>query len=368
MSTKIFQDYQNSGLYFSLEEVKKRIEELTTELRGSESFYRRRQTAVLTREQREDILLENEIQEEIDFWERQIDGFENEEDVQKYVIKIAGSHFNNDQEDEEDEKDKEPYYHINDYCDPYLGRGPPTPMSESDEEELANSEKASPSALDRADLIQHYHNPSLSISITEAREIISDLDRDLKLIRYYLKNKIETFTEKEKEEQQEKEVNTQHEIYYYETSIFRIQQGYREDPESLCGYSLRPGTPSVSDSDSEDEVEELPNPPTKIDSLEKKLDGVENVVYQLIGGLFNQSTQFNMIDSHISCLRGTTCTSELEGQSVWPTTRQGDANEYEIKILKQQVSKLEDTVALLVRIIRDQIGFDVDINNTGSKG
>ena len=72
MSNKIFQDYQNSGLYFSLEEVRERIEDLTSQLRGCESYYRRNQSKVLTKEQREDILLENEIQDEIDFWEQQI--------------------------------------------------------------------------------------------------------------------------------------------------------------------------------------------------------------------------------------------------------------------------------------------------------
>jgi hypothetical protein len=335
MSTKIFQDYQNSGLYFSLEEVRARIEDLTSELRGSESYYRRHQPEVLSKEQREEILLENEMQDEIDFYEEQI----HNQEVFGTKIFI-----------------EEPHYHINDYCDPYLGKAsPPIPMSESDdEEELANSEKASGSALDRADLIQHYHNPSLSLSIIEAREIISDLDRDLKLIRYYLKNKIETFTEKEKEEQQEKEVNTQHEIYYYETSIFRIQQAYREDPESLYGYSIRPRTPSVSDSDSEDEVEEEPE--TKIDSLEKKLDGVENVVYQLLGGLFNQSTQSEMIDSHISSLKGTRYLGNgVNGDAIWPTTRQGDRNEEEIRLLKQQVSKLEGTVEMLVRLLAEKI-------------
>jgi len=258
MSTKIFQDYQNSGLYFSLEEVKKRIEELTTQLRGSESFYRRHQTAVLTREQREEILLENEIQDEIDFWERQIRGFENEEDVQKHVEEMTSFHFNNHQETEdeaEENKDKEPYYHINDYCDPYLGRAsPPIPEFDSSDEE-------------------------------------------------------------------------------------------------------------------DEEEEERQIPPAKIDDLEKKLDGVENVVYQLLGGLFNQRTQSDMIESHLCCLRGNEYPGEVnKDTSIWPTTRQGDKNEEEIRLLKRQVSRLEDTVSLLVRIIRDQIGFDIDISNTGSKG
>lgn len=309
MNTKIFQDYNNSGQYFTLEEVRERIEDLTSELRGSESYYRRHQPEVLTKEQREDILFENEIQDEIDFYEQQI---RNQE--------VFGTRVRQELKEE------------------------------------------SASALDNGALIQHYHNPSLSISIVESREIISDLNRDLKLIRYYLKNKIETFTEKEKEKQQEKEVNTQHEIYYYETSIFRIQQAYREDPESLYGYSIRPRTPSVSDSDSEDEVEEEPE--TKIDSLEKKLNGVENVVYQLLGGLFNQSTQSIILDSHLCCLRGNkhsdeineyATSSEINEVTIWPTTRQGDRNEEEIRLLKQQVSKLEGTVEMLVRLLAEKI-------------
>ena len=76
-----------------------------------------------------------------------------------------------------------------------------------------------------------------------------------------------------------------------------------------------------------------------------------------------------MIEAHLCCLRGNEYAGEIyEDTSIWPTTRQGDKNEKEIRLLKRQVSKLEDTVSLLVRIIRDQIGFDVDISNTGSKG
>lgn len=212
--SKIFENYQNPGYSLSFKEVKDRIEELTTELRGSEFYYRRHQLAVLTKEQREDILLENEIQDEIDFYEAQIHGFRDQE---------------------EDEEDEQPHYHINDYCDPYLGReSPPIPMLESSDEE---------------------------------------------------------------------------------------------------------------------EVEE---PKSKINVLQEKLDGVEDVVYQLLGGLFNQTTQSDILDSHLCSLRGTRYLGNgIDEGSIWPTTRQGDQHEEEIKLLKQQVSKLEDTVALLVRVIRD---------------
>ena len=244
MSTKIFKNYQNPEDLLTLEEVRVRIEELTTNIRGIESYYRRYQTGVLTKEQREEIILENEIQDEIDFYESQIDfyesrGIRDEEDIKKYVNKMAASYFNNDKEDE-DEQDEQPYYHINDYCDSYLESAyPPTQISESDEKE--------------------------------------------------------------------------------------------------------------SDS--------------KIDSLEKKLDGVENVVYQLIGGLFNQETQSDMIESHLCCLRGNEYSGKIDEETIWPTTRQGDQHEKEIQLLKQQVSRLEDTVALLVNVIKTQIGVNIDISS-----
>jgi hypothetical protein len=244
MNTKIFQDYQNSGLYFTLQEVRDRIEELTSDIRGSVSFYRRRQSGVLTKTQKQQLFVENETQDEIDFWERQIYGFENEEDVQKHVEEMTSFHFNNHQETEdeaEENKDKEPYYHINDYCDPYLGRASPP-------------------------------------------------------------------------------------------------------------------IPEFDSSDEEDEEEERQIPPAKIDDLEKKLDGVENVVYQLLGGLFNQRTQSDMIESHLCRLRGNEYPGEVnKDTSIWPTTRQGDKNEEEIQLLKHQVSKLEGTVQILIQLLAEKV-------------
>jgi len=224
--SKIFQNYKNPGCFLTLEEVKKRIEDLTTCLRGIESYYRRHQSEFLTKEQREEILLGTQIQHEIDFYEEQIHDFTDVKGCEEYVNKFDASHFNNEEEDEE------PYYHINDYCVPYLGMTSP---------------------------------------------LIPEFDSD------------------------------------------------EEEPES------------------------------KIDSLEKKLSKVENVVYQLIGGLFNQETQSNIIESHLCCLRGTKYLGdEIDEDTIWPTTHQGDQHEEEIKLLKQKVSRLEDTVALLVRIIKEQ--------------
>jgi len=64
-----------------------------------------------------------------------------------------------------------------------------------------------------------------------------------------------------------------------------------------------------------------------IQTLEKKLDGVNTVVSQLVGGLFNHVTQSKVIDGHLRSLNGCTdiVETEEERKNGWPTTRQGDS-------------------------------------------
>ena len=109
---------------------------------------------------------------------------------------------------------------------------------------------------------------------------------------------------------------------------------------------------------------------SRLDQLQEKLDRVENAVYQLLGGLFNDKTQSNLLDFHLRTLLGKPYTNpqldddELLKESIWPTTQQGYQNEEEIRLLKdqvellrQQVSKLEETNTLLIRAIKEQIGI-----------
>lgn len=271
MNAPLFKQYQNSSDLISLaeekdllslEQVNQRIAELTRSLRSNEIIF---QSEIQDE-------IENEIQSEIDFYKMQIEEWDGEE---------------HDGEEHEDEVE---------------------------------------SALDRAALIQNYHNPSLYISILEARTIISDLSYDLERTNPYYRRFKHSLSKEE-------------EIKYYETAILQTHQTYKEDPQSIYGYSLRPRTPS----DKEE----------KIDSLEKKINGVENVVYQLIGGLYNQRTQSDIIDAHLCCLSGNKYRGTVDEDTICPTTRQGDQHEEEIKLLKRQVSKLEDTVALLIRIIKE---------------
>ena len=59
---------------------------------------------------------------------------------------------------------------------------------------------------------------------------------------------------------------------------------------------------------------------------EKKIDCVQEVVYQLLGGLFNQRTQNNTLSMHINILEGNDNLYEKIkiNEDIYPTTRQGD--------------------------------------------
>lgn len=81
-----------------------------------------------------------------------------------------------------------------------------------------------------------------------------------------------------------------------------------------------------------------------IKKLESKLDGIHAVVYQLIGGLFNQGNQREQLEQHINCLfPGTTheytgdALPEKNKWSIYPTTRQGDECEKRVEALEQTV-------------------------------
>ncbi len=103
---------------------------------------------------------------------------------------------------------------------------------------------------------------------------------------------------------------------------------------------------------------------SRLDQLQEKLERVDNVVYQLLGGLFNHETQNQQLDFHLRTLLGKKYTKtdsddeEFLEETKWPTTRQGDQNKEEIRLLKEQVSKLEETNTLLIRAIKEQIGLN----------
>lgn len=77
-----------------------------------------------------------------------------------------------------------------------------------------------------------------------------------------------------------------------------------------------------------------------IKAMEKKVDGLQHVVYQLLGGLFNQQTQQGILDSHLSILFNNINQDNEDidpEENNWPTTRQGDENEKRIEALETQL-------------------------------
>lgn len=97
----------------------------------------------------------------------------------------------------------------------------------------------------------------------------------------------------------------------------------------------------------EEQAEKLKAQEEKIDELSKKLDGVQQVIYQLLGGLFNQTTQSQTLEDHISVLyseeRRKRSRFEDPDYSEWenlPTTRQGDESERRIEVLEKTVREM----------------------------
>ncbi len=87
------------------------------------------------------------------------------------------------------------------------------------------------------------------------------------------------------------------------------------------------------------QAEEIKNLKETVAKLTNNIDGVHNVVYQLIGGLFCQENQYEMIDNHLSILNGRR--GKVVKCSIWPTTRQGDKNQ-------ERIEKIEKTLKTLL--------------------
>jgi len=80
-------------------------------------------------------------------------------------------------------------------------------------------------------------------------------------------------------------------------------------------------------------------------SLKSKLKGHEVTIYQLLGGLFNQRDQENILSTHLAELHGEDIEDlpkDTSRWSVFPTTRQGDALEQELAKHAQQIESLVD--------------------------
>ena len=97
----------------------------------------------------------------------------------------------------------------------------------------------------------------------------------------------------------------------------------------------------------------------KIETHDDDLKRLRGVLYQLIGGIFNQKTQRYVMSSYIDDLFGTS-SSEQEAEAEteetqWPTTRQGDNNEERIRKLEETIQKLEKQIENMEK--RQRIGL-----------
>jgi len=82
---------------------------------------------------------------------------------------------------------------------------------------------------------------------------------------------------------------------------------------------------------------------SKIKALEEKVEGIHQVVYQLLGGLYNQETQSGTLDDYCDVLFTEKPKSYENDTSIWtqyPTTRQGDSNEERIEKLEKQLNSI----------------------------
>jgi hypothetical protein len=96
-------------------------------------------------------------------------------------------------------------------------------------------------------------------------------------------------------------------------------------------------------------VEEQKN---KIQKLEEKMDNMDSVIKQLIGGLFCQSTQEGSLDTYLGVLDSEDLFSKplpenTHNWSHWPTTRQGDDCEKRIADLERYMRDVTGDICRL---------------------
>ena len=96
-------------------------------------------------------------------------------------------------------------------------------------------------------------------------------------------------------------------------------------------------------------VEEQKN---KIQKLEEKISNIDEVIKQLVGGLFCQSTQEGILEKYLSVLDGEGFSSKLlpedtHNWSQWPTTRQGDDCEKRIVDLERYMRDVTGDICRL---------------------
>ena len=105
-----------------------------------------------------------------------------------------------------------------------------------------------------------------------------------------------------------------------------------------------------------------------LEKQSKEIERCKNVVYQLVGGLYNENTQRGTSSRHVKQLFGYNNEQELEDEkdswTIWPTTRQGDDNEKRIKKLEETIKNLEERFEIMeqksdIHIGRDECNYPI---------
>lgn len=85
-----------------------------------------------------------------------------------------------------------------------------------------------------------------------------------------------------------------------------------------------------------------------IENHADEIERCKSVIFQLVGGLFNQKTQKWIGKAHVNVLLGKKYEPEEDEEdeicSIYPTTRQGDEHEERIRKLEETIQKLEERV------------------------
>lgn len=93
-----------------------------------------------------------------------------------------------------------------------------------------------------------------------------------------------------------------------------------------------------------------------VENHAEEIKRCQSVIFQLVGGLFNQKTQKWIGNSHTNVLLGKKydpeayepeADEEYDNCSIWPTTRQGDKQEDRIDEHEERIRKLEETIRKL---------------------
>lgn len=93
------------------------------------------------------------------------------------------------------------------------------------------------------------------------------------------------------------------------------------------------------------EIDDLRN---ELEKTKSALDAAQQSIYQLIGGLYNPKTQGKTLEKDINVLLGNHVDTVITGESKWPTTRQGDANEKRIEELEKKVEASQQVIYQLI--------------------